>query len=715
MITDKDVAEVPDSADDTNMVRAKNVLNRVILIFAILTGVGLIATTLLYERKIGSLLIILALLITIITAKFLTKRNQIQKASIFVVSGVWLIFAFIVLMGGGLNNINVVFFVSMTTVSGLLLGERATLVVAGAGITMGLGMALMDIFGYLPNRYFMSTPFGNWSELVFALVLTASTLNLALRERSDALNTAKKQLSDRIEAEKALRESKELYDRLIATIPDLVVRTNIDGEIQFVNDITLQVSGYKRSELIGKNMISFVAPEDQEKAYRNTLLMMEQPLGPRQYRLVMKDGKKRVFEANGDVLRAENSVPYNIVNVLRDITDRVKMERERGELQERLHRAQKMEAMGLLAGGVAHDLNNILSGVVSYPELILMDLPQDSPLRRPIQSMHEAGMRAADVVADLLTIARGVTMGKETLNLNTLVREYLDSAEFRVLEKMHIYIDFRTEIASDLFNIKGSSIHIRKVLMNLVGNATEAIEKSGTIIISTKNRYLDEPLRGYEDIRRGEYVVLSVFDDGSGISPEDIERIFEPFYTKKVMGRSGTGLGLAVVWNTVQDHNGYINVESGEKGTRFDVYFPVTREPIAGKKQLVDFKDYLGRGERILVVDDEESQREIATGMLTKLGYHAEAVASGEEAIEYVKAHPVDLIVLDMVMPKGINGRETYEEIIKIRPGQKAVIASGYAKTEEVDSAQALGAGKYIKKPYTLEKIGVAVKEELEK
>ncbi len=346
MISHKDAFEVPDTVDHTGTVRTENVLNRVILIFSILTGVGLIATALLYERKLGSLLIILALLITIITAKFLAKLDQTRKACVFAVTGIWLIFAFIVFMGGGLNNINVVFFVSMTVVSGLLLGERATRVVAGAGIIMGLGLALMDTFGYLPNRYFVSTPFGNWSELVFALVLTAGALNLALRERSNALNTAKKQLSDRIAAESALRESEELYHRLIAAIPDLVVRTDIDGEIQFVNEMILQVSGYKRSELIGKNMISFVDPEDRERVYRNTLLMMERPLGPRQYRLVMKDGKKRIFEANGDVLRAKNGVPYGIVNVLRDITDRTIAAAERLRDEKDLRESQRIAHLG---------------------------------------------------------------------------------------------------------------------------------------------------------------------------------------------------------------------------------------------------------------------------------------------------------------------------------------------------------------------------------
>ncbi|MEA2040516.1 MAG: ATP-binding protein [Thermodesulfobacteriota bacterium] len=399
----------------------------------------------------------------------------------------------------------------------------------------------------------------------------------------------------------------------------------------------------------------------------------------------------------------------------KDISRRIQVEEALRESEEKLARSKTMEAMGLMAGGVAHDLNNILSGIVSYPELLLMNLPEDSPLRKPIKTIQESGMRAADVVADLMTIARGVASSKEVLSLNTVVKEYQKSVEHQELERTHLFVNFKTELDPDQLNMSGSPIHIKKILMNLVTNASESIGGSGTVTISTMNQYLDQPLKGYEDVRMGEYVVITVSDDGSGIPPEDLERIFEPFYTKKVMGRAGTGLGLAVVWNTVQDHNGYINVRSSEKGTEFELYFPVTREEVAVEKEDVPMDDYMGNGETILVVDDEERQREIASGMLTNLGYNVEAVSSGEEAIEYVKEHPVDLIVLDMVMPKGINGRETYEDIIKIRPGQKAVIASGYAKTKEIDTAQELGAGKYIKKPYTLEKIGVAVKEELEK
>jgi CheY-like chemotaxis protein len=251
--------------------------------------------------------------------------------------------------------------------------------------------------------------------------------------------------------------------------------------------------------------------------------------------------------------------------------------------------------------------------------------------------------------------------------------------------------------------------------MNLISNASEAIEGSGNVIISTMNRYLNRPLRGYGNVTEGEYAVLVVSDDGLGISSGDLERIFDPFYTKKVLGRSGTGLGLAVVWNVVQDHEGYIEVKSNENSTMFELYFSITRDEISDKALSIPIKDYKGDGEMILVVDDAESQREISSKMLDTLGYKTKAVSSGEEAVEYLKENTADLIFLDMIMDPGLNGRETYERIIKIHPNQKAIITSGFAETVDVKEAQTLGAGQYIKKPLTLEKIGIAVRDELKK
>ena len=302
---------------------------------------------------------------------------------------------------------------------------------------------------------------------------------------------------------------------------------------------------------------------------------------------------------------------------------------------------------------------------------------------------------------------------KEPLNLNDIIRDYLHSPEFNTFKEYHSDVTIWTDLDSGLLNMAGSRVHIRKVLMNLVSNSAEAIEGGGKVAISTANQYIDEPLRGYDDVRKGEYTILSVSDDGSGISAEDLDRIFEPFYTKKVMGRSGTGLGLAVVWNVVQDHQGYIDVQSTENGTTFDLYFPIARQVISNRESSLPIENYKGAGETILVVDDVETQREIACNMLNVLGYETTAVSSGEEAVKYLQTHTVNLILLDMIMDPGINGRETYERMIKINPNQKAVIASGFAETEEVRQAQRLGAGPFIKKPFTLEKIGIAIKDAL--
>jgi CheY-like chemotaxis protein len=391
-------------------------------------------------------------------------------------------------------------------------------------------------------------------------------------------------------------------------------------------------------------------------------------------------------------------------------------EAERARMEKIVQRSQKMEAIGLMAGGVAHDLNNILSGITSYPELLLLELPPDSPLKKPIQTIQEAGERAVAVVADLLTVARGVAAVKKVYNLNELIKEFLDSPEFRRSATLTPGAEVKTELAPDLLNVKCSLVHIRKCLLNLLINALEALEIAGIVSVITENRYVDRPLKGYDEVHRGEYVVLSVMDTGPGISPEDLEHIFEPFYTKKIMGRSGTGLGLAVVWNTVQDHDGYIDVITGENGTRFDLYFPACRQTINPEAELpVEIADLQGGGRTVLVIDDEQTQRDIACAMLRLLGYRPVSRESGEAALEYLQDHSVDLLLLDMIMEPGINGQETYERISKIYPGQKAVIASGFSETEEVKKAQALGAGLFLKKPYTLIQLGQTILQELTK
>jgi PAS domain S-box-containing protein len=480
------------------------------------------------------------------------------------------------------------------------------------------------------------------------------------------------------------------------------------GMHQYANPSYESLTGYSFKELRAipfDNLIS--CQSDAINTPRNGILHNRDVSGTYEAVMTNKNGTKTEIEISHAPFLYEGR-PAEIISV-RDLG-------ERKELENQLVRAQKMEAIGILAGGVAHDLNNILSGLVSYPELLLMGLPQDSPLRKPILTIQKSGEKAAAITQDLLTLARRGVAVAEVVNLNHIISEYLKSPEHEKLKSFHPEVQVETNLETELLNIMGSPVHLAKTVMNLVSNAAEAMSVGGKIVISTENRYVDRPIRGYDNIVQGDYVILAVSDTGVGISSEDIGRIFEPFYTKKVLGRSGTGLGMAVVWGTVKDHNGYIDVQSTEgKGTTVDLYFPVTRKELEKDKSATSIGEYMGNGESILVVDDVQEQREIASELLTKLGYSVNAVSSGEEAVEYMKTDSADLLILDMIMGPGIDGLDTYKKILELHPETKAVIASGFSETDRVQEAQRLGAGQYVKKPYTLEKIGLAVRSELEK
>jgi signal transduction histidine kinase/CheY-like chemotaxis protein len=389
---------------------------------------------------------------------------------------------------------------------------------------------------------------------------------------------------------------------------------------------------------------------------------------------------------------------------------------ERNKLEAGLERAKKMELVGTVAGGVAHDLNNVLAASISYPELLLMEVPRTSPLREVMEIIKNSGLKAAAMVQDLLTLARRGVPVEEVLNLNHIVSECIISPELERIRMYHPGVDLEVCLEENLWNIPGSPFHLMKTITNLVSNAAEAMPEGGKIIIKTQNLEIHEATYIYEAIAPGSYSVLTISDTGIGISEEDKENIFEPFYTKKVMGKSGTGLGMAVVWNTVKDHKGFINVDSIEGiGTTFSLYFPMTSKALAQPESKLPIKEYTGKGEAILVVDDVEEQRVIASKILTMLGYSVTTVSSGEEAVEYCKNHFCDLVILDMIMPPGMDGCSTYKEMLKLRPGQKAILVSGYAETERVKEAQKLGARTYIKKPFLMEKVGLAVRAELDR
>jgi len=527
----------------------------------------------------------------------------------------------------------------------------------------------------------------------------------------------KREIEERRNAEVALRESEERFRNLANSLPQVVFETDENGMLSFANQNAFELFGYSEEELKqGLNVLQMLIPDDRNRAAKNVQRVFAGERGGGiEYTAIRKDGSTFPLMVHANAIIRDDK-PMGLRGIIIDLTDRKQAEAEKEKLEAQLQRAQKMEALGTLAGGVAHDLNNILSGTVSYPELLLLDMPEDSPLRKPLLTIQESGKKAAAIVQDLLTLARRGVVNPEVVSLNDIISKYLKSPEYEKLSFYHPGVEVETHLEENLYNLSGSPVHLTKTIMNLISNAAEAMPAGGSIRISSENRYVDSPINGYEDVAEGDYVTLTVSDTGIGISSEDIGRIFEPFYTKKKMGRSGTGLGMAVVWGTVKDHNGYIDVQSTEgEGTTFTLHFPATRKQSSQDKSISSIQDYMGEGESILIVDDVKEQREIASNILKKLGYTPHSVSSGEEAVEYVKKNSPDLLILDMIMNPGMDGFETYRKILELHPGQRAIIASGYSETARVKEARKLGAGAYVKKPYSLEEIGLTVKAQLDK
>ena len=525
--------------------------------------------------------------------------------------------------------------------------------------------------------------------------------------------------SDFNRAATSLRESESrfraIFEQAAVGVAEIEIET---GRFLRVNRQLCEIVGRTEEELLAATFRAITHPDDLQLHKEKTALLLAGKIGyyNLEMRYLRKDGGIVWANLASSPLWKPGEAPTRNLVVVQDITERRQAEAEMRSLQERLQRAEKMEALGTLAGGVAHDLNNVLGIVVGYAELLLSEVDQSSPIRPHLLNIMTGGERAAAIVQDLLTLARRGVSNRQVLNLNKIVMDYQNLPEFETFSSYHPAVQIRTDLEPDILNISGSSVHLSKTLFNLASNAAEAMPNGGVLTIKTANRYLDKPIKGYDEVREGDYVVLSVSDTGEGIPAADLKRIFEPFYTKKVMGRSGTGLGLAVVWGTVKDHHGYINVQSEEgKGSTFTLYFPVTREEIPAESAAVSLSEYTGKGESILIVDDVQGQRDLAAEMLRSLNYNVTSAASGEEAVAYLEKHTVDLMVLDMIMDPGMDGLETYQSVLEVHPKQQAIIVSGFSESERVNAAQTLGAGAYVRKPYVIENIGLAVRKELDR
>lgn len=508
-------------------------------------------------------------------------------------------------------------------------------------------------------------------------------------------------------AEESIRYSEQRFKRLSEGAEEGLVFYGKGRIILDSNRAFLKMSRYKLSEISLKNISFILHPSSmsgfikKEKNRSNT---------PEEIKLLKKNGS--ILYCLVNIKKFEPGKNEIRVASFRDISSIKKYEREKKELMDRLIRSEKMEALGRLAGGVAHDLNNFLMGIVNYPDMILMNIDNREFVIKSIKKIKQSGLNAAVIVEDLLTLARRGMSKIEVFNLNKVVKDFLESPEFEKIKRTFPLVKLEIELDYSLWNISGSVVHLSSTLMNLVFNAVEAIRKRGVIKIVTKNIKSSGKLFGNAG---DDYIMLTVSDNGVGLNKEEQQKIFDPFYTKKILGRKGTGLGMSVIWGTVKDHNGFINMKSAKgKGTVFELFFPASDQPKSDYGKILKNQNYKGKGEKILVIDDDENSRDIAVQYLKELNYKSKVVSSGEEAVAIVSKTKFDLIVLDMLMAPGMDGLDTFRKIIEIKPGQKAIIASGFSETSRVRKALETGLCKFIKKPYSFEKLMITVREILD-
>ena len=394
-------------------------------------------------------------------------------------------------------------------------------------------------------------------------------------------------------------------------------------------------------------------------------------------------------------------------------------------VQERLATTKRMDALSVLAGGVAHDLNNALGPLVALPDVILDELHKvqvaDTTLRdlyADVESIKTASLRAAQTIKDLLTLSRQGRTAKENLNLNCVVKSCLADSSLHFISEKSRHVNMMVDFSSEPLRVRGSESQLARAVGNLVRNAMEAISGRGQVAVKTSREHVATPIGRFETIPAGDYAVLTVADDGCGIEAHELGRVFEPFFTKKRAGEnSGSGLGLSIVHGVVKDHEGFIDVTSVlEKGTTFSVYLPLVHEVQEAHAQFA----VAPRGQaRILVVDDEAIQLRTCRRVLVRLGYEVDTIQSGlraynvfNEAAQTGKS-PYDLVIMDMVLDEMLDGLQVFELIQRLFPAQKAIVVSGHAPSERSESAVKKGL-TWLTKPYGIETLARAVERVLE-
>ena len=508
--------------------------------------------------------------------------------------------------------------------------------------------------------------------------------------------------------------SRDYVENIFKSMADTLVIADPDGIIRTVNQKTIDILGYTEDELLGQFISTILEEEKEEEEllFKGTgvadLIRTGEVTGIEKTYLT-KDGRKIPVLFSGSAMRGADGKIEGIVCVALDITDRKRVEKEKKDLEARLQQAHKMEAIGTLAGGIAHDFNNLLMAIGGNVSLMLFDMDSSHPFYRFLTSIQEDVTSGAELTGQILGYARKGRYDPKPINLNEWVAKVSD-----IIVTTRKDTSVHRTLAEDLFAIEADQVQIQQVLMNLFVNAADAMPGGGDLILKTANvtdKNLQEKIYV---VKPGNYVRLTVSDTGKGMDKEILDRIFEPFYTTKELGR-GTGLGLASAYGIIKGHGGYIDVESEKgRGTTFTVYLPATEKRV--EKTVTTPAQIIKGTETVLLVDDEARIIEVGTKELIKLGYTVLEARDGREAVEVYRDNKdkIDLVILDIVMPH-MGGGEAFDRMKEINPKVKVLLSSGYSIDSQAKEILKRGCDAFLQKPYSINELSQKIRGVLDK